>query len=53
MPSYWTSNYFTLAPHESATVIVSAPLAKLGGGPPNVLVEGWNVEKQVVVVPVK
>ena len=48
MPSYWTGNYFTLAPKESITVSVSAPVAKLGSGEPTVLVEGWNVEKQVI-----
>ncbi len=48
MPSYWTGNYFTLAPKETITVSVSAPVAKLGGGEPTVLVEGWNVEKQVI-----
>jgi hypothetical protein len=48
MPSYWTGNYFTLAPKESITVSVSAPLAKLGSSEPTVLVEGWNIEKQVI-----
>jgi hypothetical protein len=51
MPSYWTSNYFTLAPHENITVTVGAPVAKLGGGQPAVLVEGWNVEKQMIALP--
>ena len=51
MPSYWTGNYFTLAPKESITVSVSAPLAKLGYGETSVLVEGWNVEKQVISLP--
>jgi hypothetical protein len=50
MPSYWTGNYFTLAPHESTTVSVSAPLAKLGSSQPTVLVEGWNIEKQSVTL---
>jgi beta-galactosidase/beta-glucuronidase len=53
MPSYWTGNYFTLAPHESTTVSVSAPLAKLGNTQPTVLVEGWNVGKQVITLPTK
>jgi len=51
MPSYWTGNYFTLAPKESITVSVSAPLAKLSYGETSVLVEGWNVEKQVIGLP--
>jgi len=50
MPSYWTGNYFSLAPHETTTVTVGAPLAKLGGVQPNVLVEGWNIEKQWIAL---
>jgi len=53
MPSYWTGNYFTLAPNESITVAVSAPIAKLGKEQPSVLVEGWNLAKQVVSLSVK
>jgi hypothetical protein len=53
MPSYWTGNYFTLAPNESTTVSVSAPVAKLGTATPKVLVEGWNLQKQVITLPAK
>jgi beta-galactosidase/beta-glucuronidase len=53
MPSYWTGNYFSLAPHESTTVSVSAPLAKLGASNPEVLVEGWNIGKQLIGLPAK
>jgi len=53
MPSYWTGNYFTLAPHESTTVSVSAPVAKLGNVTPTVLVEGWNIEKQIISLSAK
>jgi hypothetical protein len=53
MPSYWTGNYFTLAPGESTTVSVSAPVAKLGSVQSTVLVEGWNIDKQVIALPVK
>jgi len=53
MPSYWTGNYFTLAPHESTTASVSAPAAKLGNAQPTVLVEGWNIDKQVITLPAK
>jgi beta-galactosidase/beta-glucuronidase len=48
MPSYWSANYITLAPKESITVTVSAPLAKLGKDEPAILVEGWNVDKQTI-----
>jgi beta-galactosidase/beta-glucuronidase len=51
MPSYWTTNYFTLAPNESITATVSVPVAKLGNGQPAILVEGWNVEKQIISLP--
>jgi len=47
MPSYWSANYFTLAPGQSITTSVSAPTAKLSSGKPSVLVEGWNVDKKV------
>ncbi|BAU53460.1 glycoside hydrolase family 2 protein [Mucilaginibacter gotjawali] len=53
MPSYWTGSYFTLAPNESITVSVSAPLAKLGKTQPTVLLEGWNLPKQVISLTVK
>jgi hypothetical protein len=53
MPSYWTGNYFTLAPHESTIVSVSAPVAKLGSVTPTILVEGWNLDKQTVVLAAK
>ncbi len=48
MPSYWSANYFTLAPTESITLTVAAPFAKLGAGKAAVLIEGWNVEKQML-----
>jgi len=48
MPSYWTANYFSLAPHERITVSVSAPLAKLGSTTSTILLEGWNAEKQTI-----
>jgi hypothetical protein len=50
MPSYWSGNYFTLAPHESTTVSVSAPLEKLNGTTPTLLVEGWNLQKQTIAL---
>lgn len=53
MPSYWTANYFTLAPHESIVVSVSAPVEKLAGIQPNILVEGWNLDKKWVNLAMK
>jgi hypothetical protein len=37
-----------LAPGQSITVSVTAPVAKLGSAKPVVLVEGWNVDKQTL-----
>ena len=53
MPSYWTGNYFSLAPHESITVTVGAPALKLSGTTPTILLEGWNLQKQTIVLPLK
>jgi beta-galactosidase/beta-glucuronidase len=46
-PSYWSASYITLAPHQSSTISVSAPLSKINGTP-TITVEGWNVAKQNV-----
>jgi len=51
MPSYWSANYFSLAPGESTTITVSAPTAKLGSEKQSILVSGWNVKEQDVVLP--
>jgi hypothetical protein len=45
MPSYWSANYFTLAPHESMDVNVSAPFVKLGSKL-SIALSGWNVAMQ-------
>ena len=46
LPSFWSANYFTLAPGESTTVNVSCPVQKLGNLNPVLKVSGWNVEVQ-------
>ncbi|MCE5345445.1 MAG: beta galactosidase jelly roll domain-containing protein [Bacteroidales bacterium] len=46
LPSFWSGNYFTLAPNGSTTVTVSCPLLKLGSGVPTLKVSGWNVGVQ-------
>jgi beta-galactosidase/beta-glucuronidase len=53
MPSYWTGNYFTLAPGESTTVSVSAPTTKLGTQRPYIVVSGWNTAEQAISLSVK
>ncbi len=42
MPSYWSSNYFSLAPGEKLTLIVSCPKA-LTLKIPHLKLEGWNI----------
>ncbi|RKR83609.1 glycosyl hydrolase family 2 [Mucilaginibacter gracilis] len=43
-PSYWSANYFSLAPHESVTVTVSAPLSVLKNKDAKITLNGWNVD---------
>jgi len=50
LPSYWTSNYFTLAPNETTTVSVGCPLAKLNGKTPLIKISGWNVDQQELIL---
>jgi len=47
MPSYWSANYFTLAPHESISVSVSAPIKKLGSKA-YIALSGWNAATQKI-----
>lgn len=47
-PSYWSANYFTLAPHEAITVTLSAPLNKLKGHKASITVSGINVDPMVI-----
>lgn len=49
LPSYWSANYFTLAPGEMMNVTVGAPLSKLKGNT-SIVVGGWNVKKQVLML---
>jgi hypothetical protein len=51
LPSYWSGNYFTLAPSESTTVTVSCPVQKLDIATPILKISGWNVEAQELVLP--
>ena len=53
LPSYWSGNYFTLAPDESTTVTVSCPVQKLGNGTPLLKVSGWNVIEQELGLTIK
>ena len=48
LPSFWSANYISLAPGESTTLTVNAPNGKLKNKNQEILIEGWNVEKQTI-----
>jgi hypothetical protein len=50
LPTYWTTNYFTLAPSETTTVTVSCPTIKLIGKNPTIKISGWNVNEQELIL---
>jgi hypothetical protein len=50
-PSFWSANYFSLAPGESIDLTVGCPPESTGRGPLVIRVEGWNIE--TINVPVK
>jgi hypothetical protein len=50
LPSFWSVNYFTLAPGESTAVSVTCPSAKLKDGDPVLKVSGWNVPVMEMVI---
>jgi len=50
LPCFWTSNYFTLAPSETTTVTVSCPNLKLNGAQPDIVISGWNIDKQEISI---
>jgi hypothetical protein len=48
LPCFWSTNYFTLAAHETIEVSVSCPVNKISVAPIALQVKGWNVKKQLV-----
>mgnify|MGYP001550580894 CR=1 FL=1 len=48
LPSFWSDNYFSLSPNESATVNVSIPNATIKDGKPQLALSGWNVGKKII-----
>ena len=48
-PSFWSANYFTLAPHESITISVSAPLNKLKAHHTSITISGINVDSTTIL----
>ncbi len=49
MPSFWSSNYFSLSPGEKTMVTVSCP-AVLSSKNPLLKLEGWNTSNQQIVL---
>ena len=50
LPSFWSENYFTLAPSESTSLTVSCPVARLTEVSPVLKVSGWNVSEQEIAL---
>jgi hypothetical protein len=50
LPSFWSENYFTLAPKESTTITVSCPAVKLSGKKTGIKISGWNVNPQILLI---
>jgi len=50
LPSFWTANYFTLAPGESTTVKVSASTAQLTSKKQYLSVKGWNMDEKIILL---
>ncbi len=44
LPSYWSANYFSLAPGETMTATIAVSSSQLNRNKPELLVEGWNVD---------
>jgi beta-galactosidase/beta-glucuronidase len=44
-PSFWSANYFSLAPGESIKLTLGCPPEALSGGKAWLKVEGWNVKE--------
>ena len=48
LPSYWTDNYFSIPPGETATTTVSCPKTLIKGTAPELRLEGWNTPRQTI-----
>jgi hypothetical protein len=46
LPSFWSGGYFTLAPSENTTLVVSCPVKNFGAETPLLRISGWNVSAQ-------
>jgi hypothetical protein len=50
-PVYYSENYVSLLPGERRTIAIQASLPDLGGAPPRVVVDGWNVTVKAMDFP--
>jgi hypothetical protein len=51
LPVYYSDNYVSLLPGERRTITIDAALEDLGGAPPLVVVDGWNVTVKAMDFP--
>ena len=51
LPSFWSQNYFTLAPGENTRITVTCPATELKGKKPVLKVSGWNVSPAEISLP--
>jgi hypothetical protein len=49
-PSYYTDNFFSLLPGESKSVIIETENKNITGKNPLLVVKGWNIEKQQLLL---
>jgi exo-1,4-beta-D-glucosaminidase len=50
IPIFWDDNYFSLLPGESKTVGATYDIASLGGKPPSLEIDGWNIAPMPVAL---
>ncbi len=50
LPSFWSGNYFSLAPGESKSITVSCPENKLQNIKPTIKISGWNVNEKYLLI---
>jgi beta-galactosidase/beta-glucuronidase len=46
-PSYWSDNYFSLAPGDSRSISVAVPNYLINNEIPKIQISGWNVTKSI------
>ena len=49
LPSFWSENYFTLAPSETTTLTVSCPLVKVNGKKSELKISGLECDRTGII----